>query len=291
MSDQASALRKMMAGRQDLSSPGTCTCEVVAVTSGKGGVGKSNISMNLSIALAKAGFKVLILDADYGAANIDILINIDPRRNLGHVLEGKATLFQVLEKVADNLYLIPGASGISDIPEMAFDKRSQLRDDLVKIEQQFDYLVVDTSAGVSKRVINLLLGSDRVLLVCSNEPTAIVDAYALCKVLFQIDGQIKVELIANNVEGGVEAADVYDKLGLAVKHFLKRELHYLSHVIHDEGIAYGVINQKPLMLTGAVEGAAANFVELASKLAHPPQWAQGKGVQNLFNLLLETQGD
>ena len=288
MTDQASALRKMMVGRLGSEPSGKSSCEVISVTSGKGGVGKSNISMNLSIALAKKGFKVLILDADIGAANIDILINLDPRRNLGHVLEGKASLFQVLEKITENLYLIPGASGISDIPELAFDKRGQLREDLTKIDEQFDYLVVDTSAGVSKRVINLLLGSDRVLLVCSEEPTAIVDAYALCKVLFQIDGEIKVELIANNVEGSVEAGDVYDKLRLAVKHFLKRELHYLSHVIHDEGIAYGVINQKPLMLTGAVEGAAANFEELASKLAHSPQWAQGKGVHYLFNLLLET---
>ena len=288
MTDQASILRKMMAQQRMQPATECFTCETLAITSGKGGVGKSNVTMNLSIALARSGQKVLILDADIGTANIDVLLNIDPRRNLSHVIDGQASLFEVLQKITENLYLIPGASGTDDLGAMAYDKRGKLREDLEKVEKMFDFLIVDTSAGVNQQVIKCLLGVDRIFLVCNSEPTSLVDAYALCKVLFQHKPDASVEFIANNVRGKEEAREVYDKLSLAVKHFLQKELRYSSHIIHDQGVAFGVVNQKPLMMTEAADGAAADFFNLADTLKHPKGWANGKGVHHLFENLMET---
>ena len=286
MSDQASTLREWIK-RNRPQPKSNSSCEVIAVTSGKGGVGKSNLTMNLSICLSKRGFKVAILDADIGTANIDILINVDPRRHLGHVAEGEADLISVMEKLSENLYLIPGASGVPDIDRMPFHKWERLREDLEKLEDMFDYLIVDTSAGVHRRVTNLLRGADRILLVSNNEPTAIVDAYSLAKVLYREDFDRPLELIANNVSGPEEADEVYDKLRGTINHFLGRELLYLDHVIHDEAIASSVINQKPLMMSSAAAGAALNFTAIAEKLAHPPGWAAGKGIYHLFHQLFD----
>ncbi len=287
MTDQAAALRQLVFRKREPQPTGSSRCEIIAVTSGKGGVGKSNITMNTALALAARGRKVLILDADIGTANIDILVGLSPRKHLGHVFAGQAELFEILTKVVENLYLIPGASGISEISEMPLAQLNRFREEILKVEDMFDYLFVDTSAGVSKQVINLLRGADRILLVCNEEPTSILDAYALCKVLFQVESHAEVEFVANNVAGEVEAREVYGKLRVAIKHFLDKDLAYLGYVVHDKGIADGVINQKPLMIQDAPGPAAANFTELAHLLMHPDGWAVGKGVHQLFNLLVE----
>lgn len=288
MSDQADTLRQLVFRKRDPTLTLGSTCQIISVTSGKGGVGKSNVTMNTAVAMAAQGAKVLILDADIGAPDIDILVGLSPRKHLGHVFEGSASLLEVLVKVTGNLYLIPGASGVSSIQEMPLQSLQRFREDILKVETLFDYLLVDSSAGVSKQVINLLRGSDRILLVCNAEPTSILDAYALCKVLYQVEEAVKVEFVANNIAGEVEACEVYGKLEIAVQHFLNKKLTYLSYVVHDKGIANGVINQKPLMLQDDPGPASANFSDLASKLMHPPGWANGKGIHQLFDLLVET---
>lgn len=287
MNDQASALRQLVFRKREAMPSGNSGCEIISVTSGKGGVGKSNITMNTALAMAANGAKVLILDADIGTANIDILVGLSPRKHLGHVFEGEATLFEIMTKITDNLYLIPGSSGVSGIREMPFDQLSTFREEILKIEDMFEYLIVDTSAGVSKQVINLLRGSDRILLVCNEEPTSILDAYSLCKVLYQVEDSAEVEFVANNVASEVEAREVYGKLRVAIKHFLNKELKYLSFVVHDKGIANGVINQKPLMIQDAPGPARASFTRLAELLMHPDGWATGRGIHQLFNLLVE----
>lgn len=289
MIDQASTLRKLIS-QQDAepATPEQSPCEIIAVTSGKGGVGKSNVTLNTAAALAQTGANVLILDADIGTANIDILLGKDPRQNLGHVIEGQASLYDVIEKVNDKLYFIPGASGIADIGTMPTSNLERFRDDIFKLESLFDYLLVDTSAGVHENVTRLLCGSDRVLLVCNGEPTSIVDAYALCKLLFQQYPDVKIYLVANNVADASEAGEVYDKLNAAVTHFLKKELHYLCHVVHDKAIVHAVASQEPVMLAEVNVPSKANFAELAQKLRHPDDWRKGKGFYQLFNSLIRN---
>ena len=187
-------------------------CEIVAVTSGKGGVGKSTLTLNLALALALKNFRVLVIDADIGTANLDILLNLDPRYHLAHVISGRVGLRQILQKVTENLSILPGASGISELPEMSLPHRDRLRRELDRLEATFDYLFVDTSAGVGRSVIQVLRGADRVILVCNEEPTAIVDAYALCKVFYQEQTEGVIELVVNNIHSEEEALEVYGKL-------------------------------------------------------------------------------
>ncbi|MDJ0840412.1 MAG: AAA family ATPase [Acidobacteriota bacterium] len=288
MSDQAELLRKLAKQKQApvAVAEGTSPCEIVAVTSGKGGVGKSNITLNVSIVLARKGAKVLILDADIGTANIDILVGMGQRMHLGDVFDGKASLFEIIEKIDENLYLVPGASGIAGLNEMPYDKREALRRDLLRIDEAFDYLIIDTSAGINTDILHLMAGSDRVLLICNNEPTAVVDAYALCKTYYQSGAEGVIELIANNVADEAEADEVFEKISSAMGHFLKKELKYLGHVVHDEDVALGVINQKPVMMTSSDGPAVRNFQELADLLYHQGRWEQGKGIQQLFNHLV-----
>lgn len=288
MSDQASTLRALMANRgKEPAALGQSPCEIFTITSGKGGVGKSNVTVNLALSLVKQGARVLILDADIGMANIDILFGMDPRKNLGHVIDGECRLYDVIQKVEDGLFLIPGASGIMEIGQMPADRLGQFREDYLKLESMFDYLIVDTAAGVDPLIVNLLRGADRILLVCTPEPTAIVDAYALCKVLFGVAGSLNVEIIVNKISDEDEAKDVYGKLSVAVKHFLKQDLTYRGHVLADEAVGQAVINQKPLMLSQPSGPAAGCFSALAETLHHGSSWSQGKGFGQLFNYLIQ----
>lgn len=286
--DQAETLRRLAARKQKQpNAEGGHDIHIMAVTSGKGGVGKSNVTLNTAVALAKRGHNTLILDADMGTANIDILLGIDPRLNLGHVIEGKAGLFEILTKVTDNLYLVPGASGIMDPGYMGIHNLEQLRKDIEQLESMFQYVFIDTAAGVNQMVIQALKGSDRVLLICNDEPTSIVDAYALVKVLYKQDPEAVIQLVVNDVAGEEEAEDVYGKLRAAIQHFLKRDLEYLNHIAHDEVIARGVILQKPFMFTAADSPARGHVETLAEKLESKLERSQGKGLLQLFQRLIQ----
>ena len=285
--DQAETLRRIAAQKQKVTPQEGHDIQIIAITSGKGGVGKSNVSLNTAIALAKRGRKTLILDADMGTANIDILLGMDPRLNLGHVIEGQANLFEILVKVTDNLYLIPGASGMMDPGYLGIQNLEQLRKDILQLESMFDFVFIDTAAGVNQLVIQALKGSDQVLLICNDEPTSIVDAYALVKVLYKQDPEARIQLVVNDVEGEEEAEDVYGKLKAAIQHFLKRDLEYLNHIAHDEGIARGVILQKPFMFTAADSPARGHVETLATKLEAQLGNRSGKGLLQLFQRLIQ----
>ncbi|CAM2009359.1 MinD/ParA family protein [Acanthopleuribacter pedis] len=286
--DQAETLRRLAAQKPKVAEPkADQDIRIIAVTSGKGGVGKSNVTLNTAIALAKRGHATLILDADMGTANIDILLGMDPRLNLGHVIEGKASLFEILVKISDNLYLLPGASGIMDPGYLGIQNLEQLRKDIGQLESMFQYVFIDTAAGVNQMVIQALKGSDRVLLICNDEPTSIVDAYALVKVLYKQDPEAFIQLVVNDVAGEEEAEDVYGKLRAAIQHFLKRDLDYLNHIAHDDVIARGVILQKPFMFTAAESPARGHVEALAEKLESTLADRGGKGLLQLFQRLIQ----
>jgi len=290
MSDQAAALRALIARDHAVVVPeGTSACEIVTVTSGKGGVGKSNITINVALALARRGRRVLVMDADIGTANIDILLGLGSRAHLGQVFEGSASLYEITVEIEERLFLIPGASGINGLAELPFDKRRGLQEDLQRIGEAFDYLFIDTSAGISRAVLDFMRAADRILLISTGEPTAVVDAYALCKAYYGEGGEVGPELVANNVTDREEAMEVFEKINLAVGHFLKKELKYLGHVVHDEEVAFGVIEQKPVMMSASDGRAAADYQALAEALDHGDHWQGGKGILQLFRNLVSDR--
>src|SRR4051794_22614784 len=218
---------------------------VIAVTSGKGGVGKSNVSVNLAIQFAAAGKKVVLLDADLGLANADVLCNLDLPANLSHVIARKKELREVMVKAPGGFYLIGGASGLARMADLEEIDRQRIVDSLAELEQQADVILIDTGAGISPNVLSFTRAADHVLVVTTPEPTAITDAYAVIKVISrepaehgapaqtQYDPGRQISLLVNQVRSAAEARIVYDRIAKVAKQFLNVRIQDAGFVMHD----------------------------------------------------------
>ncbi|MBI5444839.1 MAG: MinD/ParA family protein, partial [Deltaproteobacteria bacterium] len=207
---------------------------VIAVTSGKGGVGKTSIVANLGTLLARRGLKVTLLDADFGLANIDILLNLSPAKNLGHLLRGEAAPSDVLVSAGQGLKVIPGASGIAALADLERPEREALLSSLAPLTAGADLVFVDTSAGIGRNVVELCAASTEVLLVTNPEPTSITDAYGLIKVLVGKRPNCTVRLLVNSVSGAREARSVFFKLDQVASRFLDRRISYVGPIERDD---------------------------------------------------------
>ncbi len=237
----------------------------IAISSGKGGVGKTNVVLNLGVALARKNVRVGILDADFGLGNIDIMLGIDPGRDINDLLEERAGLEDILVQ-RNGLYIIPATSGIQSLTHLAPRQETVLFRELRKLEKLVDLLIIDTAAGISDNVISLLLSADEVFLVVSSEPTSIVDAYAVVKVVGEIDPLKPFSVVANFVSGEEEAAEIYLKLSRATQKFLGKSLDYLGSVQRDASVTAAVRAQRPVLEQSPQCPASRDFVKLARTL-------------------------
>jgi len=177
MSDQAAALRELARSQRYVAQPQlTSHCQLIAVTSGKGGVGKTHVVVNLALALRRAGQRVAILDADFGLANVDVLLGLTPSFHLGHVIEGIQPLKAIIVDGPEGIGIIPASSGIQELTEIGSSQQAHLINELSQVMECYDYILIDTAAGISNNVIRFLLVARRVIVVSAPEPTAIVDA-------------------------------------------------------------------------------------------------------------------
>ncbi len=218
----------------------------IAITSGKGGVGKTNVVVNLGVSLARMKLKVVILDADYGLGNIDILLGIEPKLDISDLLKDTATLEDILIK-KNELMIIPASSGTQSLAQLSEYQEILLYKELKKLEDMAELLIIDTAAGISDNVISLLLAADEVYLIVSPENTSIVDAYAVVKVLNELDAFKPISVITNMVQDEDEANDVFLKISRAVKKFLNKELNYLGFIRKDEHISEAIKYQQPVV--------------------------------------------
>ena len=180
---------------------GTGPGQLIAITSGKGGVGKTNVVVNLALALTRAKQRVAIFDADFGLANVDVVLGLAPTYHMGHVIEGILPLREIILEGPEGVHIIPASSGIQDLAVMSQAQRDELVFQLDQVLSSYDYIFIDTAAGISDNVIRFLMAAPRVVVVCAPEPTAIVDAYALIKVLFRRSPSKDVLVLVNLVEG------------------------------------------------------------------------------------------
>lgn len=237
----------------------------IAITSGKGGVGKTNVVVNLGVALSGTGMKVAILDADYGLGNIDILLGIEPQLDLSDLLKDTAVIEDILiEK--NGLSIIPAGSGVQSLTQLSEYQEILLYKELKKLEKQMDLLIIDTAAGISDNVISLLLAADEVVLVVSPDNTSIVDAYAVVKVVNELDTFKNFAVIANMVKDKDEGADVFLKFSRAAKKFLDKEVHYLGYVQRDENLIVAMKYQEPVVEKFPGTICSKNFLALAEEL-------------------------
>ena len=215
--------------------------KVITVTSGKGGVGKSSMSINLAIQLKKLGKNVIIFDADFGLANIEVMFGAVPKYNLSDVIFKGKNIKEIIVKGPLDIGFVSGGSGINGLGNMTRDQVMFLVETLEQLEAMTDILIIDTGAGISDSVIEFLLSSEEILLVTTPEPTSITDSYALLKTLNtragEESGDIIVKLVANRVSGAAEAKNLYSKLSVVVHKFLKLKLEYLGMVPRDTNMS------------------------------------------------------
>ncbi len=240
--------------------------KILAVTSGKGGVGKTNIVANLSVCLSELGKKVVVLDADFGLANVDVLLGLTPRYHLGHVLFGNKTLNEIMVQGPQGIRVIPASSGLQRMSELTLAQRNHLIESFTSLDSNTDYFIIDTAAGISHNVIHFLLSAQEVIVVSAPEPTAIVDAYAVIKIILAEDPQKGIQILINSVERAEDAHEVFCQINTVVKRFLNREINYLGHIEKDSCVPQAVRSQIPVTHRYPNSPASRCFRDLARRI-------------------------
>ncbi|ARN75426.1 MinD/ParA family protein [Oceanicoccus sagamiensis] len=240
--------------------------QVIAVTGGKGGVGKSNVSINLSVCLAGMGRRVALLDADLGLANIDVLLGLRPKRNLEDVLAGECSLTDIMLTGPGGIRIIPASSGTQRMTMLGSMEHAGLIHAFSEISEQIDVLVIDTAAGISDSVISFVRASQEVLVVVCDEPSSITDAYALIKLLNKDYGVDRFRVIANMTRSTQEGRNLYNKLTQVTDRFLDVTLQYVGNIPFDESVRKAVQRQRPVVELSPRSKAALAYKQLAEKV-------------------------
>ena len=227
------------------SAPGKARC--IAVTGGKGGVGKSNFSVNVALELGAMGNQVVLLDADFGLANADLLCGVAPKFHLGHVITSNKSLDEVSIEIGENVRLIPGGSGIEELANVSLARNASLLGKLREVEEMTDFMIIDTAAGIAENVSSVLLAAGEIIVVTTPEPTAVVDAYATIKVIVRHSPAKQVSLIVNNVTGVNEGEQVFQQLNTATKRFLQHNIELLGMIPYDSQVSEAVREQTPVV--------------------------------------------
>jgi flagellar biosynthesis protein FlhG len=259
---------------------------VIAVTSGKGGVGKSNVTANLALAFARRGERVCILDADLGLANVDVLFGLSPHRSLLHVLRGECRLADVIIDGPGGVRIVPAASGFAELTALGPEERLALLAEVDALDGAFDVLLVDTGAGISENVLYFASAAAEALVVITPEPTAITDAYALIKVLATRHGRRDFLVLVNMAEHETAARAAFTRLARVAARFLRVRVEYAGYVPFDDAVSQAVCQQRPLLLTAPGTSAARAIGGLAQRLAVRPAAAATGGMQFFFQRLI-----
>jgi flagellar biosynthesis protein FlhG len=264
--------------------------KVVALTSGKGGVGKTNIVGNMAVALQNAGKRVVIVDADVGLANIDIIFNIHPRYDISHVVSGEKKLSEIIIKTEHGIKIVPGGSGFSHLTQLAEGEKLNLLSEFETLQNEADIVFVDTGTGISSNVLYFNTAADECVVVATKEPTSITDAYALMKVLSN-DYKVKYfKLIVNMVKSEDEAKIVYSSLSGALDKFLKNVvLEYIGYVSTDNEMQKAVLKRKLVMDIDRDALVSRNIEKIALKIMDSEVKSSSNGnIKFFMNKVLET---
>lgn len=294
--DQADTLRQMArsakrpsqnGGASETAPPGQ-GIRVISVTSGKGGVGKSNVVANLAMALADQGKKVLIVDADLGVGNLDVLLGLSPQYNLNHVLSGECGLAEIIVEVNQNIKLIPAGSGVQEFTSLGQHEKLKLLDELDMLEETFDVMIIDTEAGISDNVTYFTVAAQEIIVVVSPEPTSITDAYALIKLLATRFSEHHFKVLVNMARDSEDALEVFRKLANVAGRFLDISLDYLGCVVRDERLIEAVKKQKAVFELFPDSEATSCFSTLARRITENSRQTRLKGnIQFFFRRYLD----
>lgn len=256
--------------------------QVIAVTGGKGGVGKTNVSINLAVSLSQMGRRVTVLDADLGLANVDVLLGLTPRRNLADVISGECGLQEVMIDGPGGIKVIPASSGTQAMVAMGPMEHAGLIHAFSEITHQMDVLIVDTAAGISQSVISFVCAAQEVLTVVCDEPSSITDAYALIKLLNREHDVFNIKVLANMTRTPQEGRNLFNKLTQVTDRFLDVNLQYIGSIPFDESVRKAVQRQRPVVEVAPRSKAAIAFRGLAEKVDGWPLPSAPRGHLEFF---------
>ncbi len=273
--DQAQTLRAMRELRP---------VQVLAVTSGKGGVGKTNVSVNLATALARTGQQVMLMDADMAMANVDVLLGIHPKLNLSHVIDGTHSLQEVIVEGPGGIHVIPASSGVKKMAELGPRENAGLIHAFSELTMPLDTLIIDTAAGIADSVISFARAAREVLVVVCDEPASLTDAYAMIKVLSREHGVERFHVIANMTHTPDEGRKLFMKLASVCDRFLDVTLNFLGAVPFDEYLRKAVQRQQPVVDAYNASRAAQAFMQMAERVA---KWPRPSGPDGRLEFFIE----
>jgi len=271
--DQAAGLRRMKEPRP---------VRVVAVSSGKGGVGKTNVSVNLSVALAEAGRRVMLMDADLGLANVDVLLGIHPQLNLSHVIAGERSLEEVIVPGPAGVLVVPAASGVKRLAELSTVEHAGLIRAFSELNHDIDAMIVDTAAGINESVVSFSRAAQEIVVVVCNEPASITDAYALIKVLSRDYGIGYFRVLANMAGNAQEGKELFGKISRVTERYLDVTLDYIGVIPHDEYLRKAVRKQRAVVQAFPRSRSATAFRNLAQKIDGWPVPSAANGHLEFF---------
>ncbi len=301
MADQAEELRELMnekdhvfypsaaqEGEDTVSTPARAQrrTRILTITSGKGGVGKTNVATNMAITYAQMGKKVILIDADLGLANVNVIMNIIPQYNLYHVVRRQKKMSEIIQETEYGVNLVAGASGFSKIANMTEEEREAFVEEIYTLSDA-DIIIIDTSAGVSKNVLGFVAAADEVVVVTTPEPTSITDSYGIIKIIAtEIDNlNINLKMIVNRVSSAAEGKRVADRMISISAQFLNLKLDYLGFIYNDPLVANAVVKQRPFIVTdpkGKPSICMRHIVSRLEKLEFNAQEGFGRFIRKLL---------
>ena len=292
--DQAVGLRKKENGKMG---PAVSTAmpallkpvRVMSVSSGKGGVGKSNVVINLSVAFDRLGLRTLIMDADLGLANIDVLLGLTPKYNMSHVLSGQKRLEEVLVDGPGGVKIMPASSGVQELTRLTDEQKLLFLEMLDELETDIDVLLIDTGAGISDTVLYFNLAAHERIIVVTPEPTSLTDAYALIKVLYSKHGERHFRILVNLAANESMGKSIFAKLSKVADHFLDGlSLDYLGTIPHDTSVTKSVMQQRPVLEAFPETQASKAFMRIAEIVRNDRPNANQGSIQFFWKRLLNV---
>ncbi len=248
MTDQAYKLRELISINKKVVKPKVeSDARIIAISSGKGGVGKTSFTLNLGIALSKLNKRVTIIDADLGLANIDILMGVIPRYNLGDLIKSEKTLQDIIVEGPNGIQLVSGGSGVMDLVNLKEDELNSLIGCLEELNESSDYILIDTGAGLNNSVLSFIRSAQEVIVVITSDPTSITDAYALVKSIHEVDIDIKV--VVNRIDTNKEGHEVFHNINTAANKFLNSELKSIGFIYEDSNVKRALKSQVPFLIS------------------------------------------
>ena len=260
MADQAEALRNRVKAQEN-----PRTTRVLTVTSGKGGVGKSNFTLNFALTLQSFGYRTLVFDADIGLANIDVLIGITPKYNLYHLLKREKTIWDIIQKGHRELEFIAGGSGFNDLVRLSGDDLDYFVEQIGELNGHVDFLIFDTGAGLSQETLKFIVAAQETIVVTTPEPTAITDAYAIIKMVHALGHQVQFKLVVNRATDAQEGKFTADKIAMVAKRFLGLDIPTIGCVPDDVSVSRAVKRQIPFTIAFPNSPAARGIQELTAR--------------------------